>query len=53
MRSTAIVLWLMILLVFVPIAAAHGIAVLLADHGRSAAIAAAPEQEGGKRVLTR
>ncbi|MDB5558217.1 MAG: hypothetical protein JWQ36_1151 [Enterovirga sp.] len=29
MRSTAVVLWLMILLVFVPIAAAHGIALYL------------------------
>ena len=55
MRPTAIVLWLMILLVFVPIGAAHGVAVLLSDRGGKAApaLAAAPDGEGGKRVLTR
>ena len=53
MRPTAIVLWLMILLVFVPIGAAHAVAVLMADRGQNAALAAAPEGEGGKRVLSR
>ena len=41
MRSTAAVLWLMILLVFVPIAGFHGLARYLDDAPRPAAAQAA------------
>ncbi|MDB5512438.1 MAG: hypothetical protein JWR08_1921 [Enterovirga sp.] len=40
MRSTAVVLWLMILLVFLPIAAAHGIARFAEGEGQPAIAAA-------------
>lgn len=53
MRPTAIVLWLMILLVFVPIGGIHAAAVLMAERAGSPALAAAPDPEGGRRVLTR
>jgi hypothetical protein len=52
MRPTAIVLWLMILLVFVPIGAAHGIALLM-ERGENAELAAVRPAPGGKPVLTR
>ena len=52
MRSTAIVLWLMILLVFVPIGAAHLIASLL-EAGGPAAIAAVQPDPGGRAILAR
>ena len=52
MRSTAVVLWLMILLVFVPIGAAHGIALLL-ERGDHAELAAIPQGPSGKRIITR
>ncbi|NNM72603.1 hypothetical protein [Enterovirga aerilata] len=51
MRTTGIVLWLMILLVFVPIGAAHGIALFLekGDHPEIASV----EDAGSQRVVTR
>jgi hypothetical protein len=43
-RSTALVLWLMITLVFLPIVAIHGVAVLLASRETAAREAEAPQQ---------
>ena len=52
MRLTAIVLWLMILLVFVPIGGAHVVALLL-ERGQHAEIASVERAPGAKRVITR
>lgn len=52
MRSTAIVLWLMILLVFVPIAVAHGLALYLQSDDLPAEASVQAGAAGGK-VLTR
>ena len=52
MRSTAIVLWLMIMLVFVPIAAAHGIA-LYWQSGEQAETASVHAGAAISKVLAR
>lgn len=52
MRPTAVVLWLMILLVFVPIGAAHVVA-LVVERGDPAAIAAVQPAPGAASVLVR
>ena len=52
MRPTAVVLWLMILLVFVPIAAAHAIALFI-ESGEQAEMAAVQPASGTSKILTR
>ena len=51
MRSTALVLWLMILLVFVPIVAAHAVALYL--QREDAAATSVHAGAGGEKVLAR
>jgi hypothetical protein len=51
MRPTAVVLWLMILLVFVPIAAAHAVALFM-ERGERAEIAAVQPSSGAPHTLT-
>jgi hypothetical protein len=53
MRPTGIVLWLMILLVFVPIGAAHGIALLLDGPRHGPEVASVEAPAGAKRTVTR
>jgi hypothetical protein len=52
MRPTAVVLWLMILLVFVPIGAAHAIALFM-ERGEHAGVAAVQAAAANPRILTR
>ena len=52
MRSTALVLWLMILLVFVPIVAAHGVALYL-QSDEPPATASIHAGAPGQKVLAR
>jgi len=52
MRPTAIVLWLMILIVFVPIGAAHVVASFV-ERDQNAEVAAVQPSPGVSSILTR
>jgi hypothetical protein len=52
MRPTAVVLWLMILLVFIPLGAAHVVALVL-EREETAEVAAVQPAPGAAPVLTR
>ncbi|MGA0595740.1 hypothetical protein [Enterovirga sp. CN4-39] len=52
MRATTLVLWLMIFLVFVPIAVAHGVAVLIGDGVENAEVASVVGRTGRQEILT-
>jgi hypothetical protein len=53
MRPTGVVLWLMILLVFVPIGAAHGIALLMDGPRQHPEVASVEPPAAATRTITR